>query len=76
MYCANPTPIPIPPNGGTADIPIDIAIESPSGTYARLASRSSLAFKFNVHVIGGVIDPDYRGNIKLDLLIMVTYHSS
>ena len=37
------------------------------GTYARIAPRSSLAFNHNVHIGGGVIDPDYRGNIKVGL---------
>ena len=53
MYCANPTPINITTHGGTVDIPTDIAIEPLDGIYARLASRSSLAFKSNVHIIGG-----------------------
>ena len=68
IYCANQTPIPIPPHGGTVGIPTDIAIEPPDVKYARLDSRNSLAFKSNVHVIGGVIDLDYRGNIKVELI--------
>ena len=59
---------PYPSHGGTVDIPTDIAIEPPDGTYASLASRISLAFKSNVHVIGGFIDPDYRGNVKVGLI--------
>ena len=67
LYSASKTSITIPSDGGIASIPTDIAIEPPDGTYARIASRSGLAFKQNVHVIGGVIDPDYRGNISIGL---------
>ena len=46
----------------------DLALEPPKGTYARIASRSGLAFKHNIHVVGGVIDPDYRGNVTVGLV--------
>ena len=45
----------------------DLAMKPPPGTYARIAPRSSLAFKNNIHVVAGVIDPDYRGNIAIGL---------
>jgi len=67
MYSAQSEPIIILPNGGTASIPTDLAIQPPPGTYAKIASRSGLSFNHNVHVIGGTIDPDYRGNIKVGL---------
>ena len=57
----------IPPNE-IVSIPTDLAVEPPPGTYIRLASWSSLSFKYNVHVVGGVIDPDYRGNVKIGLI--------
>lgn len=44
-----------------------ISIEPPEGTYVRLASRSSLAL-LGISVEGGVIDPDYRGEIKVIML--------
>ncbi len=47
-------------------VPTDIAIQCPKGTYFRLATRSSFAAK-NLDCKGGVIDPDYRGNIKVIL---------
>ena len=47
-------------------IPIDIAIEPEEGTYAQIATRSSIATK-GVSVLGGVIDSDYRGNVKVIL---------
>ena len=67
MYSAQSEPIILIPNGGTAYIPTDLAIQPPPGTYAKIASRSGLSFNHNVHVIGGTIDPDYRDNIKIGL---------
>ena len=43
-------------------MPLDIAPEVPEGSYAPLATRSSFAAK-RVVIVGGVIDPDYRGNV-------------
>lgn len=40
--------------------------QPPSGTYVRLASRSSLASQ-GIVVHGGVIDPDYTGEIRVIL---------
>eukprot|EP00435_Cladocopium_sp_Y103_P024444 s5200_g6.t1 len=41
-----------------------VAVELPRGTYGRLASRSSLA-SMGVEVSAGVIDRDFRGEIKV-----------
>ena len=46
-----------------------IALELPKGSYGRIASRSSLAAQ-GLDVAGGVVDPDYRGEIKI---IMVNH---
>uniref|UniRef100_T1JX02 Deoxyuridine 5'-triphosphate nucleotidohydrolase n=1 Tax=Tetranychus urticae TaxID=32264 RepID=T1JX02_TETUR len=43
-----------------------ITVKPPDGTYVRLASRSGLASK-GIVVQGGVIDPDYTGEIKVIL---------
>ena len=48
-------------------IPIGLACAIPKGLYARLAEHSSLGVK-GVSVQGGVIDPDYRGEIHVLLL--------
>jgi len=40
----------------------DLAFSFPSGCYGRLAIRSSLAQR-GVDILGGVIDPDFTGNI-------------
>ena len=50
----------------TMIIPIDIAVEPSQGTYAQIATWSSMAAK-GITVLGGVLNPDYRGNIKVIL---------
>ena len=39
----------------------------PAGVYARIAPRSGLAVKNRIAVGGGVIDPDYDGEVKVIL---------
>ena len=39
-----------------AKIHTDIAIEAPPMTYLRIAPKSSLALKYSIDVLGGVID--------------------
>lgn len=48
-----------------------IKIEIPDGLYGRIAPRSGLAVKHGIDVFAGVIDSDYRGEIKC-----VLYNSS
>uniref|UniRef100_T1K5A4 Deoxyuridine 5'-triphosphate nucleotidohydrolase n=1 Tax=Tetranychus urticae TaxID=32264 RepID=T1K5A4_TETUR len=43
-----------------------IKVQPPEGTYIRIAPRSILAAK-GIYVNGGVIDPDYTGEIKVIL---------
>lgn len=45
-----------------------IALELPTGYYAKIEGRSGLAFKHGIAVLGGVIDSDYRGDIGVILL--------
>ena len=54
----------IPPNT-VGLIDTGIAAKFPSGTYGRLAGRSGLALHNNITVLGGVLDPDYTGTIKV-----------
>lgn len=61
----------IPPFGQKL-IKTDIAIQLPPGTYGRIAPRSGLAAKHSLTIGGGVIDPDFRGN----LIVILFNHSS
>ena len=42
-----------------------ISIKLPEGVYGRIAPRSGLAVKNGIQVGAGVIDSDYRGEIKV-----------
>lgn len=44
-----------------------VSIEIPEGFYGKIEARSSLAFKYGVIVLAGVVDSDYRGEIKVIL---------
>jgi dUTP pyrophosphatase len=55
------------PARGRKLIKTDIAVAIPSGTYARVAPRSGLAFKHGIDVMAGVIDEDYRGAVGVIL---------
>ncbi|ODM88102.1 Deoxyuridine 5'-triphosphate nucleotidohydrolase, partial [Orchesella cincta] len=48
---------------GSCLIKTDLQIQLPPGTYGRIAPRSGLALHNHICVGGGVIDPDYRGNL-------------
>lgn len=56
------------PSGGIALIPTGISIEIPPDHYGRIAPRSGLALKLGIDVMAGVIDSDYRGEIKVMLI--------
>lgn len=45
----------------------NIAIAIPEGHYGRIADRSGNACKMGLHVLGGVIDAGYRGDIGVIL---------
>lgn len=45
-----------------------IRVKLPPGTYGRIVSRTGLSVKHGLDVLGGVIDPDYTGEIKVVLL--------
>ena len=53
------------PAVGKVLLPTGLAIAVPTGCYGRIADRSSLASKHSIHIGGGVIDEDYRGEVKI-----------
>lgn len=53
------------PQLGPTVIATGISVAIPPGHYGRIASRSSLSLKYGIEVGGGVIDADYRGEIKV-----------
>jgi dUTP pyrophosphatase len=61
----------IPPNSKYM-IKTDLQMEFPSGTYGRIAPRSSIAWNHHICVGAGVIDSDFRGNI----CIIIFNHSN
>ena len=42
-----------------------VAVILPMNVYGRVAPRSGLAVKYGIQVGAGVVDPDYRGEIKV-----------
>jgi dUTP pyrophosphatase len=59
----------IPP-GETCKVPTGLAVALPAGSYAQVRGRSSLASN-GLFVVGGVMDPGYRGE-----WIVLLYNSS
>ena len=51
--------------GARACIATDIQIAIPEGCYGRIAPRSGLAAKYGLDVGAGVVDADFRGNVKV-----------
>lgn len=62
VYAAKETVI---PSKGKAMVDTGIAIAVPEGTYGRIAPRSGLASKHFIDTGAGVIDADYRGEVKV-----------
>ncbi|KIW93141.1 deoxyuridine 5'-triphosphate nucleotidohydrolase [Cladophialophora bantiana CBS 173.52] len=62
LYAAKPITI---PSRGKALVSTDLSIATPEGTYGRIAPRSGLAAKHFIDTGAGVIDADYRGEVKV-----------
>ncbi|KIW14761.1 deoxyuridine 5'-triphosphate nucleotidohydrolase [Exophiala spinifera] len=62
LYASKPITIPA---RGKALVSTDLSIATPEGTYGRVAPRSGLASKNFIDTGAGVIDADYRGEIKV-----------
>jgi len=46
----------------------DVCFSIPTDQYGRIAPRSGNALKAGIEVLGGVIDPDYTGEVKVILV--------
>ena len=55
------------PSRGKGTVETGLAVSLPPGTYARIAPRSGLAIRNFIDVGAGVVDSDYRGEIKVVL---------
>lgn len=64
LYCTQSVDI---PPGRQAILPTDIAVAIPHGWYGRIAPRSGLAVRHGINVHAGVIDADYRGELRVAL---------
>lgn len=53
------------PKRGKALVGTGLAFGIPEGNYGRIAPRSGLAAKNSIDVGAGVIDSDYRGEVKV-----------
>ena len=47
----------------------DLAFQFPPGTYGQIVSRSELSLNNGVFAIAGAIDPNFRGNVGILLVI-------
>lgn len=52
---------------GKAMVSTGIAVAIEPNTYLRIAPRSGLAHKHSIDVLAGVVDEDYRGELKVIL---------
>lgn len=55
------------PGHGQGVVATDISVIVPYGTYGRIAPRSGLALKHGISTGAGVVDADYRGEIRIIL---------
>ena len=62
LYASYGTEIPA---GGQVMVGTGIAIQLPHNIYGRIAPRSGLAVKHQLATNAGVIDSDYRGEVKV-----------
>lgn len=62
LYSAKGSKIPA---RGKGLVDTDIQVKVPKGTYGRVAPRSGLAWKNHIDIGAGVVDEDYRGNLKV-----------
>jgi dUTP pyrophosphatase len=64
LFC-NDDIVTIPGNSKQVLASTGTAMAIPRGYYGKIESRSSVALKMNAHTGAGVIDSDYRGEVKV-----------
>ncbi|GMG18847.1 unnamed protein product [Ambrosiozyma monospora] len=64
LYSSEKTMIPAK---GQGLVSTDLSVIVPDGTYGRVAPRSGLAVKNGISTGAGVVDADYRGEVKVVL---------
>ncbi|CDK24355.1 unnamed protein product [Kuraishia capsulata CBS 1993] len=62
LYASAPAVI---PGNGRGLVSTDVTLVIPEGTYGRVAPRSGLAVKHGISTGAGVIDADYRGEVRV-----------
>ena len=50
------------------DLNTGLSMEIPTGMCGRMAPRSGLSLKHGIDILGRVIDPDYRGEVKVIII--------
>ncbi len=53
------------PIGESRLIPLGVAFGFPTGYYGQLMSKSGIAFQDGIYVQGGIIDPEYDGDVNV-----------
>jgi len=56
-------------------VPLGIVVKFPEGTYGRLASRPGLSIKNGLIVMSEIVEPDYKGELKVVLYNSDLYNS-
>lgn len=64
LYSCSPRPVSVHFGDKPTEIPLGIAVEIPKGYVGLIKGRSGMAFKAGVTCFNGVIDSDYRGELK------------
>ena len=60
-------PVTLPP-GGRAAVPTGLVLELPPGVVGLVWPRSGLAVRHGIDTLAGVIDGDYRGEVRVVLV--------
>ena len=67
LFACLDTPWMVIPAWKQKSVPAGIRIAIPDGLYGRIAPRSGLAVRKNIHVMAGVVDRDFRGPLVVCL---------